>query len=629
MSTTETIFQKGDAGRRYRILNASDKAIREWSRKQYLTFEAAGDSTTVTVTCRAASMSRTFDVSTDGGTTWESKTSTTEGVTLASLNKGGKAMVKCVTTHIGTASGNVFSSNKDVFVYGDVMSLVKGDNFLTNHEFTQQNALSYVFQNMTTLRTDPKKGYIILPATDTKNYGYWYMFAGCTGMTVAPIIDATTARRNAMSYMFYGCTSLAEAPEIHVTTFDGAGQLDSMFVGCSSLVTPPKVLPATTATSSCYNQMFALCTALKTAPKICLTTTDVSCCSYMFDGCSSLEEAPELLPTSVKGYCYRYMFRNCTSLKKAMAVLPATNVADYQECYSVMFYGCSNLEEGPILPATALANNCYNQMFRGCSKLKKIVCLATTITGNPMLNWVNGVSATGTFVKHPNMSSWGSGNSGIPSGWTIQDYPYIMTDWSNPEAMRVMYAKGFAASPEHMTKAEAEAVTSINRLFSENTKVLSFDELRFFTSVNENLITQSSMNVLYWASYCKYATIPNNWTKVGNGCVGGGSKRNRIIYGPNVTDILNYNFYSIGNATTPCNVICLASTPPTITGQNQSSLSGDAIVIYVPDSSVSAYQADSVWGQSTHILPISQCPADLLVYHDLLGGSLDITPYTT
>lgn len=102
-------------------------------------------------------------------------------------------------------------------------------------------------------------------------------------------------------------------------------------------------------------------------------------------------------------------------------VLPATTLE--QACYSGMFQGCTSLTTAPELPATTLAERCYYQMFRGCSSLNNITCLATDISANNCTtNWVNGVAASGTFTKAASMSSWTTGNNGIPSGWTVVDY---------------------------------------------------------------------------------------------------------------------------------------------------------------------------------------------------------------
>lgn len=101
-------------------------------------------------------------------------------------------------------------------------------------------------------------------------------------------------------------------------------------------------------------------------------------------------------------------------------VLPATALADY--CYNYMFYGCISLTVAPELPATTLVNGCYVAMFVGCTSLNYIKCLATDISADSCTAlWVEGVSASGTFVKHPNMNEWSRDSYGIPSGWTVVD----------------------------------------------------------------------------------------------------------------------------------------------------------------------------------------------------------------
>ena len=92
-------------------------------------------------------------------------------------------------------------------------------------------------------------------------------------------------------------------------------------------------------------------------------------------------------------------------------------------CYSYMFYLCILLTTAPTLPATTLVTNCYESMFNGCSSLNYVKCLATeTESGShdQTNNWLLDVSSSGTFVKDANMT-WPSGESGIPSGWTIQN----------------------------------------------------------------------------------------------------------------------------------------------------------------------------------------------------------------
>ena len=193
----------------------------------------------------------------------------------------------------------------------------------------------------------------------------------------------------------------------------------NLFFKCSSLTTAPE-LPATTLADYCYSYMFSDCTSLTTAPQLPATTLADGCYSNMFRACTSLTTAPELPATTLASYyCYSGMFRDCTSLTTAPA-LPATTLA--YGCYQDMFYKCTSLITAPELPATKLAIVCYNRMFQRCTKLNYIKCLATDISAiNCTTDWVDGVAASGKFVKAASMTSWTTGVNGIPSGWTVQN----------------------------------------------------------------------------------------------------------------------------------------------------------------------------------------------------------------
>ena len=169
----------------------------------------------------------------------------------------------------------------------------------------------------------------------------------------------------------------------------------------------------------CGCNMFNSCTALTTAPELPATTLAKYCYYFMFQYCESLTTAPELPATTLEMCCYYGMFYGCISLTTAPE-LPATTLAKY--CYQSMFYGCRSLTTAPELPATTLADSCYYYMFNGCISLNHITCLATDRSASSCTSsWLNGVSSTGTFVKHPDMNNWPTSKSGIPSGWTVID----------------------------------------------------------------------------------------------------------------------------------------------------------------------------------------------------------------
>ena len=178
------------------------------------------------------------------------------------------------------------------------------------------------------------------------------------------------------------------------------------------------LLPATTLAQGCYEYMFQNCTSLITAPQLSARTLSRECYRGMFYECTSLATAPVLPATSLSISCYSDMFRGCTSLVNA-PVLSATTLKS--SCYYQMFYGCTSLTTAPELPATTLTSQCYGEMFRSCTNLNYIKAMFTTTPSSTYTsNWVDGVSATGTFVKN-SAASWDvRGTSGIPNGWTVQ-----------------------------------------------------------------------------------------------------------------------------------------------------------------------------------------------------------------
>ena len=136
---------------------------------------------------------------------------------------------------------------------------------------------------------------------------------------------------------------------------------------------------------------------------------------------SLLDETGYATATTLSSnYVFWALFSGNTALTDASGLLlPATTLTQY--CYEVMFSGCSSLTAAPELPATTLVKGCYERMFKGCASLTSVKCLATSgiDTNSSTYNWLDGVSATGTFTKAASATTWPTSSSGIPSGWTV------------------------------------------------------------------------------------------------------------------------------------------------------------------------------------------------------------------
>lgn len=212
--------------------------------------------------------------------------------------------------------------------------------------------------------------------------------------------DATHFTSTADCYIYGNVMSLVDATNFSTARTLTEDYTFSQLFACDDMLTPNTtlknhpdkdlILPATTLSSMCY--------------------------SMMFQGCQGLTKAPALNATSLATYCYNDMFVDCTSLTSGPR-LPATTLTE--GCYTMMFSGCTSLTTAPELPARVLPMGCYDSMFNGCSSLNYVKCLATTIIGYATSNWLDGVAATGTFVKMSQMRDWPVGIDGIPEGWTV------------------------------------------------------------------------------------------------------------------------------------------------------------------------------------------------------------------
>ena len=331
------------------------------------------------------------------------------------LNNGDRLYLKGNSNGFSTSSSkyNNFSIKGKIELGGNIISLLYGDDFENNNTLPGTYTFYKLFYNCTGIVSAKD---LILPATTLANYCYYYMFQNCTSLTTAPQLPATTLATFCYYGMFSGCTSLTTVPQLPATTLATFCYYD-MFEGCTSLTEAPQ-LPATTLASNCYNSMFEGCTSLTEAPQLPATNLTNYCYDSMFEGCTGLTEAPELPATTLADSCYWSMFDGCTGLTKAPQ-LPATTLA--RSCYFYMFEGCTSLTEAPELPATTLAISCYGRMFEGCTKLNYIKALFTTTPSNTYtINWVSGVSNTGTFVKSKDATWDVAGTSGIPEGWVVE-----------------------------------------------------------------------------------------------------------------------------------------------------------------------------------------------------------------
>lgn len=357
--------------------------------KDYLTFEALEDCVfgieilydSMSNNYITTEMRESFSYSIDNGNTWETwempnDTYSGTAITTPTIKAGEKILWKGIgrmnCINAAGIAACIFKSDKKYNASGNILSLFYGDDFKDYDVFPEMvtvgsaigSSLGSLFQNIVSKTTNYiiSAENLILPSKLKQNC-YKELFAACEQLTTPPALPAKALTKNCYKAMFNGCSLLEVAPE----------------------------LPATTLADYCYSSMFSNCTSLTSAPELPVTALASNCYSYMFSGCTSLTSAPKL---------------------------PATTLES--NCYQSMFYGCTALTTAPELLAETLATECYVDMFNGCSKLNYVKAMFLTTPGYPTNRWLQGVSATGTFIKNSKAEWTSVGSHAVPSGWTVE-----------------------------------------------------------------------------------------------------------------------------------------------------------------------------------------------------------------
>ena len=253
----------------------------------------------------------------------------------------------------------------------------------------------------------------------------------------------------------------------------------------------------------------------------------------LFAGNIYLKDASALLmpATTLTSYCYAQMFSGCTNMTSAPA-LPATTVPTY--CYYGMFYNCSNITTAPVLNATTVATYSYYRMFYGCSKLNYIKCLATNISATDCTtDWVNGVAATGTFVKSEYATWTLNSTSGIPTGWTTVDEEVPLIEkyftitalgsgtigWrtSNSSLTKtVQYSKNDGTWTSITSATTAVTISVVNgdviRFKGDNTAYGTSSYYNYFTATCNFNVSGNIMSLINSTNFSTLATITGTYT---------------------------------------------------------------------------------------------------------------------
>lgn len=322
----------------------------------------------------------TFYIATNGTVNWYTFNDDSARVIDYRKNEGNWVTITASpTTQITVSAGdklefrgeNTWYGNNGFFsggtaqftAYGNVMSLIYGDNFIGNtilpdpgiSEDIPWGNFSRLFDSSNVVSAE----HLILPASSLTHACYYQMFRECHSLITPPALPATTLSTDCYQLMFDGCSGLTSTPELN----------------------------APTLSPGCYNGMFRNCTSLTSAPALTATTLATGCYASMFNGCTSLTVAPDLL----------------------VSVVPNRDNVHGGASYDGMFNGCSSLTYVKCL-ATSTTPDFWCNLIQFSEWLEGVPQSGTFVkaAGSNWIPW-DGQTPCG----------YGAQYSGIPDGWTV------------------------------------------------------------------------------------------------------------------------------------------------------------------------------------------------------------------
>lgn len=173
---------------------------------------------------------RTIEISTDGGTTWTSKSSQRNDISIATLDEGETLLVRGTAEKYYISAANFFKSDYNVNLSGNIMSMRYGEDFAGQTTITSSNAFRGLFRNLKVVSAEN----LVLPSLTLTDYCYANMFSGVTTLVTPPSLPATTLAMGCYNAMFSSCRSMTTAPELNAATLADYCY-NEMFSGASSL----------------------------------------------------------------------------------------------------------------------------------------------------------------------------------------------------------------------------------------------------------------------------------------------------------------------------------------------------------------------------------------------------------
>lgn len=303
-------------------------------------------------------------------------------------------------------------------VGGNIASMYSSDMFIEELE----GNFSYMFYQNKNIRHAER---LILGTT---------LYLDCETFSNVDVFGPSHIGASCYYYMFYNSSLLSTPRGIGGIQFNGASSHECMFANCYNMYHGPLIFSGFRSRgfgARAFAYCFSGCQNMKLLPF-----------NYSTYGTTSLGAADFGIPNvSYVGKIFEGCFRNChrmeyllydTGLPRVIWVCgdDCTNNKVPAQMFYTMFSECHSLETAPELwigvksggtwNTVTIESQVFREMFQNSKNLKNITYLCRTAPNTSThVNWVAGVSPTGTFTKSGSGWSNSFSVSAIPSGWTV------------------------------------------------------------------------------------------------------------------------------------------------------------------------------------------------------------------
>ncbi len=182
--------------------------------QDYLTIESLEDNNEIYINEDGSDLVDrviTIQYSIDNGITWNSK-SIKYKTYITTLNTGDKLLLKGTQSPAYTSGDYTqthnFLNTKSYIVYGNIMSILYGDNFINQTTLQSNTGFGYLFSEGASLHHIMSAENLILPAMILSEGCYDHLFNYCENLTKAPILPAKNLVNKCYYSMFQRCKNL-------------------------------------------------------------------------------------------------------------------------------------------------------------------------------------------------------------------------------------------------------------------------------------------------------------------------------------------------------------------------------------------------------------------------------------